>query len=125
MDLTYLSNGGISLKKIRLAIPTDGKRGMNDTVSEVLGRAKTFTLIKIKGNTIDVVEVLENPASSYKHGAGPIVVKMLIDKGVNMITAREFGPGASTLLDQHKVTMIKVKAGITVSEVIKESMKKL
>ena len=123
--MLYLLNGGVSLKNIKVAIPTNGKKGMKDTVSEVLGKAKTFTIITIKENAVDNVEVLENPASSYKHGAGPIVIKMLIDKGVNMITAREFGPGVYTLLDQHDVKMLEVKSGITVTEAINESMKHL
>jgi predicted Fe-Mo cluster-binding NifX family protein len=42
-------------------------------------------------NVIKNVKVLENPAVSYKHGAGPIAVKMLIDEGVNTIIAPEFG----------------------------------
>ena len=121
----YLSNGGVSLKNIRVAIPTNGKKGMKDTVSEVLGRAKTFTIIEIKGSAVDNVEVLENPALSYKHGAGPIVVKTLIDKDVNIIIAREFGSGAFELLDQNNIKMLKVKSGITVTEAIKELMKNL
>ena len=113
------------MKEIKLAIPTNGKKGMKDTVSEVLGRAKTFTIIEIKESSVDNVKVLENPALSYKHGAGPIVVKMLIDKGVNMIAAREFGPGAYALLDQHNVKMLEVNSGITVTEAIKELMQNL
>ncbi len=108
------------MKEIRIAIPTNGKKGMKDTVSEVLGRAKTFTIIEVKESSVDNVEVLENPALPYRHGAGPIVVKTLIDKGVNVIAAREFGPGAYALLDQHNVKMFEVKSGVTVTEAIKE-----
>ena len=115
----------LSLKEIKLAIPTNGRKEMNDTVSEVLGKAKTFTIIALKGNAIDSIEVLENPALTYKHGAGPIVIKMLLDRGVNRIAAREFGPGAYSLLSQHYVKMFAVKSGITVTEAIKEVMKNL
>jgi predicted Fe-Mo cluster-binding NifX family protein len=116
-------NGGIPLNAIKIAIPTNGKKGMEDTVSEVLGRATTFTIIELKENATEIIEILENPAASYKHGAGPIVIKMLIDKGVEMITAGEFGPGVYTLLEQHKITMLTVKSGITVTNALKESMK--
>jgi predicted Fe-Mo cluster-binding NifX family protein len=44
---------------------------------------------------------------------------------VNVITAKEFGPGVYTLLDQHNIKMLEVKSGIKVTEAIKESMKKL
>lgn len=111
------------MQKIKLAAPTEGDRGVEDVISEVFGRAKTFTIVKISEGSIGDVKVVENPAVSYKHGAGPIVVKMLVDMGVNMVAAREFGPGASALLEQHNIKMIKVKAGISVSEVIKNALK--
>lgn len=122
---SYLLKRGASLKNMRVAIPTTGKKGMSDTVSKVLGRAKTFTIIEIKKRVVDNLKVLENPALSYKHGAGPIVIKMLIDKGVDMIMAKEYGPGAHTLLKQHNVKMLKVKSGITVTESINKLIKKI
>ena len=108
------------MKEVSMAIPTNGKKGMNDTVSEVLGRAITFTIIDFKEGSIDNVDVLVNPALSYKHGAGPIVIKMLIDKAVNIITYFNSKP-----LENPNIKMIKVKSGITVTEAIKESMKNL
>jgi predicted Fe-Mo cluster-binding NifX family protein len=47
---------------------------------------------------------------------------MLIDSGVNTVIAAEFGPGVSTLLDQHEVTKIKVQAGSSVSESLKNAL---
>ena len=109
----------MSLERIRIAIPTKGQGGLEDVVSDVLGRAKTFTIVDVEKGTVKNVKALENPAVSYQHGAGPIVVKMLIDNGVNTVIAAEFGPGVSTLLDQHKVIKIKVNAGSSVSESMK------
>jgi predicted Fe-Mo cluster-binding NifX family protein len=37
------------------------------------------------------VEIVKNPAATYKHGARPTVVKMLADMGVNTVAMREFG----------------------------------
>jgi predicted Fe-Mo cluster-binding NifX family protein len=115
----------VSSKEIRLVIPTNGKKGIRDTVSEVFGRAKTLTIIGVKEGSISDVEVLENPALSYRHGAGPIVVKMLVDIGVDVIAAREFGPGASALLKQHNVKMLDVRSGVTVAEAVEGLMKNL
>jgi len=112
----------MSLEKLKIAIPTKGQGGLEDVVSNVFGRANTFTIVDIQNNAIKNVRVLENPAVSYEHGAGPIVVKMLIDSGVNMVIAAEFGPGVSTLLDQHKVTKITVQAGSSVSESLKNAL---
>jgi predicted Fe-Mo cluster-binding NifX family protein len=109
----------MSLEKLRIAVPTKGKGGLEDVVSNVFGRANTFTVVDIEKGAIKNVKVLENPAASYQHGAGPIVVKMLIDSEVNTVIAAEFGPGVSTLLDQHNVTRITVSAGTTVTESVK------
>jgi predicted Fe-Mo cluster-binding NifX family protein len=112
----------MSLEKLKIAIPTKGQGGLEDVVSDVFGRANTFTIVDVEKGAINNVKVLENPAVSYEHGAGPIVVKMLVDSGVNMVIAAEFGPGVSTLLDQHKVTKITVHAGSSVSESIKNAL---
>ena len=103
----------------RVAIPTKGKGGLEDVVSEVFGRANTFTVVDMEDDVIKNVKVLKNPAVSYQHGAGPIVVKMLIDSGVNVVLSGELGPGASALLEQRNIMMIAVKPGIPVPETIK------
>jgi predicted Fe-Mo cluster-binding NifX family protein len=114
----------MSVEKSRVAIPTRGRGGLEDVVSEVFGRANTFTIFDIEESNIKNLKVLENPAVSYSHGAGPIVVKMLLDEGVNTVVAAEFGPGVLTLLDQHKVTKITVAAGTRVAQSIKELLTK-
>jgi predicted Fe-Mo cluster-binding NifX family protein len=50
---------------------------------------------------------------------------MLIDLDVNTVIAAEFGPGVSTLLDQHNITKITVNAGTTVTESIKGTLSKV
>ena len=111
------------MHKIRLAIPTQKQGGLEDVVSDVFGRAKTFSIIDIEDKKMEKVEVVENPAASYKHGAGPIAVKTLIDKGVHTVLAAEFGPGVATLLDQFHVVMVEVKRGTRVIEVVKQFLK--
>jgi predicted Fe-Mo cluster-binding NifX family protein len=110
----------LSVKKSRVAVPTKGRGGLDDVVSNVFGRANTFTLVDVEKGAIKNSRVLTNPAVSYQHGAGPIVVKMLLDEGVNIVIATEFGPGVSTLLDQHKVRKITATAGTSVAQSLKE-----
>ena len=114
---------GVLLRKIKLAIPTKEDGGVKDVVSDVFGRAKTFTIIKIEKKKVKNIEVIQNPAVSYNHGAGPIVVKMLTDKGVNTVVAGEFGPGVSTLLEHFNVAKIEVERGKRVTEAIKQFLK--
>jgi predicted Fe-Mo cluster-binding NifX family protein len=112
-----------NLVKHRIAVATDGKDGLEDTVSNVFGRAKTFTIVDVEDEKIIGVSVLENPALSYRHGAGPIAIKMLIDDSVEVVLANELGVGASDILKQHKIIYIQVKPGTNVGEVTKEVLR--
>ena len=111
--------------KLRIAVATKGRDGLEDVVSDVFGRANTFTVIDAEESEIESVKILENPALSYKHGAGPIVVKMLVDSGVNMVLSAELGPGASALLEQHNVAHIAVKPGTSVKESVRKALDKI
>lgn len=108
------------MRKIKLAIPTKKRGGMKDTVSDVFGRAKTFTIIDVEGKEVTKVEVIQNSAASYKQGAGPIAVKTLTDLGVNTVIASEFGPGVTTMLEHFNITKVEVNRGTQVVEAIKE-----
>jgi len=110
------------MKKFRIAVATKGREGLEDVVSEVFGRADAFTIIDTEEGEIKGVKILENPAVSYKHGAGPIVVKMLIDAGVNMVLATELGLGASALLEQHDVATMAVKPGTSVKDSARKAL---
>ena len=101
--------------KLRIAVATNEKKGLEDSVSNVFGRAKTYTIVDTQDEKVINVKILENPAVSYHHGAGPIVVKMLIDEGVKLVLANELGFGASELLKQHKVEFVQTKPG-TIAE---------
>ena len=113
------------MTKLRIVVATKGHEGLGDVVSEVFGRANFFTIVDIDGEEIKDVKILENPAVSYKYGAGPIVVKMLVDSGVNMVLATELGPGASALLEQHNVTTIAVKPGAVVEESVRKALSEI
>lgn len=107
------------MARVRIAIPTKGERGLKETISEVFGRAPCFTLVDLEDGSVEHVEVLRNTAADYEHGTGPIVVKMLADRGVDMVVAKEVGPGAKTLLEQNNIELLKLGAGPTVAEVLK------
>ena len=110
---------------MKIAIPTKGDKGLEDSVSDVFGRSERFTILEIADGSIVNVEVVENPAASYKHGAGPIVVKMLSDMGVTAVAAREFGLGVSTLLEQNQIKKFNVEAHTTVKEAAQKVLREL
>ena len=105
---------------LKIAVATNEKKGLVDVVSNVFGRAKTFTILDTEDKKITGVTILENSAASYHHGAGPIAVKMLVDKDVQMVIANQLGIGASDLLKQHNIVFISVKPGSLVHDVAKK-----
>ena len=114
--------GEIFMVKRRIVVATDGKNGLEDTVSNVFGRARTFTIVDVEDEKIIGVSILENPALSYKHGAGPIAIKMLIDNGVEVVLANELGVGASEILEQHNISYVQVEPGTNVRAAIKKAL---
>lgn len=109
--------------KLKIAVATNEKNGLEDVVSNVFGRAKTFTIVDTEDKKITGISILENSAVSYHHGAGPIAVKMLIDEGVKVVLANELGFGAAELLKQHNVTVIPVKPGTNVGDATKKALR--
>lgn len=109
--------------KHKIAVATNETNGLEDVVSNVFGRAKTFTLVDAEDEKITSVRTIENASSTYHHGAGPIAVKMLIDANVEFVLANELGVGASELLKQHKITVIPVKPGTNVEDAIKKTLR--
>jgi predicted Fe-Mo cluster-binding NifX family protein len=107
--------------KRRIAVATDGKDGLEDVVSNVFGRARTFTIVDVEDEKIVDVSVLENPAIAYAHGAGPIAIKTLVDDGVDVVLASELGVGASDILRQHNIMYIQAKPGTNVGDAIKKT----
>jgi predicted Fe-Mo cluster-binding NifX family protein len=106
-------------------VTTNGNKGLEDVVSNVFGRAKTFTIVDVLNEKIKGVTVVENPGRSYKYGAGPIVAKMLVDKGVDFVLAYVLGFGAAGLLKQHNIKHISIKPNTKVREALREAIQKL
>lgn len=101
-----------------MAVATKGSKGLEDGVSDVFGRAPTFTIVEVEEGQIKNAKVVDNPAASYEYGAGPITTKMLADMGVGVVIAAEFGMGASVLIKDKNIRVVKVRAGTNVSRAV-------
>ncbi len=110
-------------KKLRIAVATNGKKGLGDSVSEVFGRANTFTILEIEDEEIRVLKIIENPALPYEHGAGPIAVKELVDSEVNLVIAPQLGHGASSILEHHGIAVSLVEVGTEVVQAVDRALK--
>lgn len=109
--------------KLRIAVATNGKNGLEDVVSNVFGRADTFTIVDTEDEKVTGVTTLENTAATYHHGAGPITVKTLADANVKLVIANELGVGASELLKQLDIEVVAIKPGTNVSESVKKALR--
>jgi len=111
--------------KLRIVVPTKTHAGLEDVVSEVFGKAKTFTIVDVEDGEIKSVQVIDNPAASYEYGAGPVAVKTLADLKVDSVISGQLGPGASNLLEHYKIKRFSVKPNTKVVDSIKEVLSKL
>jgi predicted Fe-Mo cluster-binding NifX family protein len=109
--------------KTKIAIATVGSKGLGDEVADTFTKSNTLTFASIDGNRVHL-EVLKNPGASLPNGRGPAVVRMLKERGVDIVVASEFGPGASALLEQSKIRKVVVEAGTIVGDIIRDKLYK-
>ncbi len=108
---------------MRIAVPTKGARGISDVVSEVFAKAPTFTFVDVVDGKINDVRVEENASLHLTQGVGPVVMKTLKDKGIEVILACEVGPGAKTLMDMSNIGLVQVEPGTRVSEAVERALR--
>ena len=101
-----------------IAIPTEGDKGIRDRVSCIFAKAPFFTLVEVIDRRRGEISVQENEASKFIQGTGPIVMKNLKDRGVDVVLAGEVGPGAKTLMEISGIRLWKIEAGTKVSEAV-------
>ena len=82
-----------------------------------------FTILDIEDSEIQLFRIVENPALSYEHGAGPIVVKELVDLKVDSIIGPQLGHGASSILKHHGKDIYLAEGGTKVKEAIEDTLK--
>jgi len=102
-----------------VAVPTEGDRGIRDRVSGVFAKAPYFTFVEVVGGKRTGVTVEENEASGLSQGTGPLVMKNLKDKGVDVVLAGDIGPGAKTLMEIGGIGLSRIEPGTRVSEAIR------
>ena len=108
-----------------LAVPTKDERAMKGTVSNIFAKAPTFTFIDVVNGEVCDVRVEENAAADFRQGTGPIVIKNLKDKGVDIVIVGELGPGAKTLIEISGIKMVRVEPGVKVKEAVEIALKEL
>ena len=85
--------------KMKIAVPTQGDRGLRDKVADTFSRAPYFTIVTVENGSITDSKVIQNKASNVKQGAGPLASRTLKDNGVDVLLSGEVGPGATSILE--------------------------
>jgi len=105
--------------KLVIAVPTKGRRGLDDIIDAVFARAPYFTIIEASDRSYRVRKIIKNEFTDLSHGVGPIIVKLLKDVGVDAIAAPKVGCGVEELIRELGLKHYSVGAGARVGDVIK------
>ena len=106
---------------MKIAVSTTSG-GLDDKVSDVFGRAVSFTIVEIENGEIKNVEVVRNDFAVRGGGAGVAVSQFLIDRGVEVVLTGNVGPNALTVLNSAGVKVYRA-GGLSVKEAIEKFLK--
>jgi len=95
---------------MKIVIPTNGRNGLNETVSEHFGRCETYTFLDEKGK---ILEIISN-TSEHRGGIG-LPPELMKKHGANILLCQGLGPRALTLCKEFGITVFVGRAG-SVSE---------
>jgi len=96
---------------IKIVIPTNGNKGLDDKVAEHFGRCNTYTFLDEKGRVIEII------ANTSEHMGGSGLPPELMKKhGANILLCNGLGPRALDLCKELKIDVYVIKAE-TVKEI--------
>ncbi len=95
---------------MKIVIPTNNKKGLEDTVAEHFGRCLTYTFLNEKG---EVVEIIDNP-SEHMGGAG-LPPELMKKHGADILLCGDLGPRALALCGQ-----LGIDVYVSQAETVKE-----
>ena len=96
---------------MKIALPTLGKKGLEEVVSEHFGRCDTYTILDDQGNFIKIID----NTSSHNGGKG-LPPELLKKEDIDVLLCKGLGPRALNLCQQLEIT-VYVNSGKTVKEI--------
>ena len=107
---------------MKVAFATEGSEGLDAIVSQRFGRTRFFTIVDVdESGNVTNVKVIENPGFYAERGAGVKAVQRLIEEGVNVVVAGDFGPNALAVLRGSGIRPVRV-SGVTVREALTKAL---
>lgn len=95
---------------MKLVIPTNNKKGLEDTVAEHFGRCLTYTFLNEKG---EVVEIADN--TSEHMGGSELPPELMKKHGANILLCGDLGPRALSLCEK-----LGIDVYVSQAETVKE-----
>jgi predicted Fe-Mo cluster-binding NifX family protein len=92
---------------MKIVIPTDNKKGLNDTVAQHFGRCKTYTFLDEKGRVLEII----NNISEHMGGSG-LPPELMKKHGANVLLCKGLGPRALNLCKQLGIDVYVCQAKI-------------
>ncbi len=77
---------------MKLVIPTNSKKGLDDEIAQHFGRCSTYTFLNGKG---EVIEIIDN-TSEHMGGTG-LPPELMKKHGADVLLCKELGPRAISL----------------------------
>ena len=84
--------------KMKIAIPTDEKKGLIDSVAEHFGRCKTYTFLDETGNVVDIID----NTSEHNNGVG-LPPELMKKHKANILLCKGIGPRALSLCSEYNI----------------------
>ena len=95
---------------MKIVIPTNNKKGLNDKIAEHFGRCLTYTFLNEKG---DVVEIIDN-TSEHMGGKG-LPPELMKKHGADILLCKGLGPRALNLCQE-----LGIEVYVCQAETVKE-----
>jgi predicted Fe-Mo cluster-binding NifX family protein len=96
---------------MKIVIPTENKKGLNDKVAEHFGRCNTYTFLDENGKLIEII----NNISEHMGGSG-LPPELMKKHGANILLCRGLGSRALDLCKQFDIE-VYVYQSTTVKEI--------
>ncbi len=90
---------------MKIAIPTNGKKGFDEVVAMHFGRCNTYTFLDDNGSFLECIE----NSSEHMGGTG-LPPELLKEHNVNVLLCKELGPRALELCNKNKIEVYTCNA---------------
>jgi len=94
---------------MKIVIPTDSQKGLDDTVAEHFGKCNTYTFLDEKGK---VIEIIDNTSKHLGSGLPP---KLMKKHEADILLCKGLGPKALNLCKQ-----LGIDVYVSQAETVKE-----